>query len=169
MWHKPRQVKAGYILRVREITLAFITLFYTCIQETIPSPVEAKLLTNHSHDSGYADSHPNVSSNGWIPTGSAGNDTGVRSGTGLHQQRPLNHSGPTFAYEQTSNGVSSGGHRSLSGSNDSLLSEGSSSSQSQHGYLRRTSQPALPPKESRNSRNSARTTSSGKENCCAMF
>ena len=135
------------------------------LQETISRSTGTKhtLLTNHSHDSGYADSHAQASPNGWISSTSAANNSQIPPRGELQaQQQSVDQPGPAFAYQQTSSRVSSNGSQSLSGSSDSLLSDGSSSGQSQNGYLRqRSSQPALPPKESRNSRSSVRTTSTG--------
>ena len=134
-----------------------------------PSDSKPNLLSNNSHDSGYADSHPvHLASNGCNfsdPTpaktspprlSQSGQPEQFRNPTSL----PNTHHRSSFG----EGGASSGASRSFSGSNDSLLSNSSSSGQRYRSVQSKNfSRPALPPKESsfRNSGKNYRTPSSG--------
>ena len=133
----------------------FKTQFYAqeSTHGTYPFETKQTLLSNNSHDSGYADSHPHASTNGWIPSASASNNPQMRSPNDLqHQDQFMKRTGPTFAYQATTTAhAPPASTRSLSGSNDSLLSNGSSSGHSQNAHQQHqgtTSHPALPPKGS---------------------
>lgn len=142
---------------------------------------------NHrSHDSGFSDiNHRLTSSNGWIQNSQAPNrnqstrtltkDSDLKS-PWIHSGESSPHSastggknhGPSFSYLSPSGEVSpSNTSRSLTGSNDSLLSEGSSSTQPHFAYQQQhfiTSHVAPSQKDSsqRNSASSTRSSSTGK-------
>ena len=142
------------------------------------------LITHRSQDSGFSDTnhHPQPS-NGWAQqtqgfdksqsTQTHTKETNLKS-PWIHSGQPSSHYpssggkslGPSFAYPSPQEESPSNALRSLSGSNDSLLSDGSSSSQPHFAYQQQrftTSNVSFSQKDNsqRNSGSSIRSSSTG--------
>ena len=163
--------------------LFFTVYFFQQAEKHHLSETKSSLVNNPSHDSGYADTNPQ-SSNGWIQSSADRSfqnpsrdvklknaelkSPWIHSGSSSSQSSTPGGKSPglTFAYPSTSGEVSSNASRSLTGSSDSLLSNGSSSQHPHYAYQQQRldgSHPSLPPKETstRNSASSIRSCSTG--------